>query len=99
MNNNKTVFFAIGVLLIILGVFMLIPFFVQWIYDEKNSTFLSSSSITVFIGILLVLTNLEENKQMNLQHAFLLTALSWLSIAIFGCLPFLMSSLNLSFFD
>ena len=99
MNNNKTVFFAIGVLLITLGTFMLIPFFVQFIYDERNSTFLSSASITIFIGILLVLTNLEENKKLNLQQAFLLTTLSWLSIAIFGCIPFLLSNLNLSIVD
>ncbi len=99
MNNNKTVFFAIGVLLIILGAFMLIPFFIQFIYDEKNSAFLSSASVTVFMGVLLVLTNLEENKKLNLQQAFLLTTLSWLSIAIFGCLPFLFSSLNLSLVD
>ena len=99
MSNNKTVFFAIGVLLITLGVFMLIPFFVQFIYDEKNSTFLSSASITIFIGILLVLSNLEENKKLNLQQAFLLTTLSWLSIAIFGCIPFLLSNLNLSVAD
>ena len=99
MNNNKTVFFAIGVLLITLGIFMLIPFFVQFIYDERNGTFLSSASITIFIGILLVLTNLEENKKLNLQQAFLLTTLSWLSIAIFGCIPFLLSNLNLSIVD
>jgi len=99
MNNSKTVFFAIGVLLIILGTFMLIPFFVQIIYDEKNSTFIASASVTIFIGILLVLTNLEENRKLNLQEAFLLTTLSWLSIAIFGCLPFLLSDLNLSFVD
>ena len=99
MNNNKTVFFAIGVLLVILGAFMLIPFFVQFIYDEKNNTFLSSASVTAFIGILLVLTNLEEDKKLNLQQAFLLTTLSWLSIAIFGCIPFLLSNLNLSFVD
>ena len=99
MNNNKTVFFAIGVLLITLGTFMLIPFFVQFIYDERNSTFLSSASITIFIGILLVLTNLEENKKLNLQQAFLLTTLSWLSIAIFGSIPFLLSNLNLSVVD
>ena len=99
MNNYKTVFFAIGVLLIILGAFMLIPFFVQFIYGEKNSTFLSSASVTAFIGILLVLTNLEENRKINLQQAFLLTTLSWLSIAIFGCIPFLLSDLNLSFVD
>ena len=99
MNNNKTVFFAIGVLLIILAAFMLIPFFVQFIYGEKNSTFLPSASVTAFIGILLVLTNLEENRKLNLQQAFLLTTLSWLSIAIFGCLPFLFSNLDLSFVD
>jgi len=99
MNNNKTVFFAIGVLLITLGAFMLIPFFVQFIYDERNDTFLSSASITIFIGILLVLTNLEENKKLNLQQAFLLTTLSWLSIAVFGSIPFLLSNLNLSIVD
>ena len=99
MNNYKTVFFAIGVLLVILGAFMLIPFFVQFIYDEKNNTFLLSASVTAFIGTLLVLTNLEENKKLNLQQAFLLTTLSWLGIAIFGCLPFLLSNLNLSLVD
>jgi len=99
MSNNKTVFFAIGVLLITLGTFMLIPFIVQFIYDERNGTFLSSASITIFIGILLVLTNLEENKKLNLQQAFLLTTLSWLCIAIFGSIPFLLSNLNLSIVD
>ena len=99
MNSYKTVFFSIGVLLIILGLFMLIPFFVQLIYDEKNTTFVSSFSVTVFIGILLVLTNLHDNKKLNLQQAFLLTTLSWLSIAIFGCLPFALSNLNLTLVD
>jgi len=99
MNNNKTVFFAIGVLLIILGAFMLIPFFVQFLYGERNSTFLTSASVTAFIGVLLVLTNLEENRKLNLQQAFLLTTLSWLSIALFGCLPFAFSALDLSIVD
>ena len=78
---------------------MLIPFFVQFLYEENNNIFFSSASVTAFIGILLVLTNLEENKKLNLQQAFLLTTLSWLSIAIFGCIPFLLSDLNLSFVD
>jgi len=99
MNNYKTVFFSIGILLIILGVFMIIPFFIQIIYDQKNSTFLSSASITIFIGILLVLTNLEENRKLSLQQAFILTTLAWISIAIFGSLPFVLSDLNLSLVD
>ena len=78
---------------------MLIPFFVQFLYGEENNIFLSSATVTVFIGILLVLTNLEESRKLNLQQAFLLTTLSWLSIAIFGCIPFLLSDLNLSLID
>ena len=78
---------------------MLIPFFAQFIYGEENSIFLSSATVTIFMGVLLVLTNLEENRKLNLQQAFLLTTLSWLSIAIFGCIPFLLSDLNLSFVD
>ena len=78
---------------------MLIPFIVEFIYDEKNSTFLSSSALTTFMGILLVLANLEENRKLNLQQAFLLTTLSWLSIAIFGSMPFIFSSLDLSIVD
>jgi len=78
---------------------MLIPFIVEFIYDEENSSFLSSSALTTFIGTLLVLTNLEENRKLNLQQAFLLTTLSWLSIGIFGSIPFIFSDLNLSIVD
>ena len=99
MNNYRTVFFSTGILLIILGISMLIPFFVQYIYDEINSIFLSSASVSAFIGILLTLTNFDENQKLNLQQAFLLTVLSWLSIAAFGCLPFFLSDLNLSLVD
>ena len=39
---------------------------------------------------------MDHQKKLNLQQAFLLTALSWLGIAIFGSLPFIFSSLELS---
>ena len=51
MNNYKTIFFSIGVLLIILGAFMLIPFFVQFIYGEENGSFLPSYIISTKNGI------------------------------------------------
>ena len=56
---------------------VLIPFLVQIFYDEKGNTFISSAFITSFIGILLILTNSEDEKKLNLQQAFLLTTLSW----------------------
>ena len=97
MSNYKTVFFTLGILQIILGIFMLIPTIVQFIYDEFDSSFFGASIITIIFGTLFFLSNLDHQKKLNLQQAFLLTALSWLSIAIFGSLPFIFSSENFSF--
>ena len=96
MATNKTVFFIIGILLVILGSFMLAPYFVQLLYDEKSHSFLSSAFLTVFVGILFILANLEDEFRLNLQQTFLFSTLAWLSIAIFGSLPFLLSTLDLT---
>ena len=96
MSNYKTVFFTLGVLQIILGIFMLIPIIVQFYYSEIDSSFFGSSIITIIIGTLFFLSNLDHDKKLNLQQAFLVTSLSWLSIAIFGSLPFIFSNVNFS---
>ena len=97
MSNYKTVFFTLGILQIILGIFMLIPIIVQFIYNEVDSSFFGASIVTIIFGTLFFLSNLDHDKKLNLQQAFLLTALSWLSIAIFGSLPFVFSSIEFSF--
>ena len=97
MSNYKTVFFTLGILQIILGIFMLIPLIAQFFYNEIDASFFGSSIVTIIFGTLFFLSNLDHNKKLNLQQAFLLTALSWLNIAIFGSLPFIFSSINFSF--
>ena len=99
MSNYKTVFFTLGVLQIILGISMVIPIIIQIIYGELDSSFIGASIITIIFGTLFFLSNLDHQKKLNLQQAFLLTALSWLSIAIFGSLPFIFSNLQLSLTD
>ena len=97
MSNYKTVFFTLGILQVILGIFMLIPIIGQFFYNEIDSSFFSASIVTIIFGTLFSLSNLDHEKKLNLQQAFLLTTLSWLSIAIFGSLPFIFSNLNFSF--
>ena len=97
MSNYKTVFFTLGILQIILGIFMLIPIIVQFFYNKIDSSFLGASIVTIIFGTLFFLSNLDHDKKLNLQQAFLLTALSWLSIAIFGSLPFVFSDIRFSF--
>ena len=99
MSNYKTVFFTLGILQIILGISMIFPIIIQIIFEELNSSFISASLITIIFGTLFLLSNLDQDKKLNLQHAFLLTALSWISVAIFGSLPFIFSDLNLSITD
>ena len=99
MSNYKTVFFTLGLLQIILGLSMIIPIFAQVIYNELDAGFIGSGIISIIFGMLFYLSNLDHDKKINLQQAFLLTSLSWLSIAIFGSLPFIFSELNLKVVD
>jgi len=99
MSNYKTVFFTLGILQIILGIFMIIPIITQVIYGEFDSSFVIALIITFIFGILFLISNLDHDKKINLQQAFLLTSLSWISVAIFGSLPFFFSKLDLSFTD
>ena len=96
MATNKTVFFLIGILLIVLGTSMLAPYMLQVIFKEGSHSFISASFVTIFIGVLFILANLEREFKLNLRQTFLFSSLAWLMIASFGSLPFLLSTQNFS---
>ncbi|MDB9742937.1 TrkH family potassium uptake protein [Pelagibacteraceae bacterium] len=97
MAINKTVFFMIGVLLVVLGAFMLVPYIMQLLYNENSHSFIASSFVTIFIGILFILANLDKEFRLNLRQTFLFSTLSWLMVAVFGSLPFLLSPQEFTF--
>ena len=97
MATNKTVFFLIGILLIVLGVSMLAPYSMQIIFKEDSHSFISSSFVTIFIGILFVLANLEKEFKLNLRQTFLFSTLAWVMVAVFGSLPFVLSTMGFTF--
>ena len=97
MATNKTVFFLIGILLIVLGASMLAPYALQVVLDEGSHSFISASFVTIFIGILFILANLDKEFKLNLRQTFLFSSLAWVTVAAFGSLPFLLSTQNFSF--
>ena len=97
MATNKTVFFMIGVLLVVLGFSMLIPYSMQLIYSENSHSFVSSSFVTIFIGVLFILANLEREFRLSLRQTFLFSTLAWFMVAIFGSLPFILSPKEFTF--
>ena len=73
----------------VLGIAMLFPAFLDMYYTGVNwSIFLSSSIVTMFIGLSLFLANRGKIKDISLQQAYLLTVLSWSSVALLASLPF-----------
>ena len=80
---------------------MLISGLVDLAKDNPNwINFFSASIITLFIGMSVFLATREKRDQnLDLRQAFLLTTLSWIAVALFGALPFYLSSLNLSLTD
>ena len=97
MATNKTVFFLIGILLVVLGLSMLVPYSMQLMYHENSHSFVSSSFITIFIGILFILSNLDKEFRLTLRQTFLFSSLAWFMVAIFGSLPFILSPKEFTF--
>ena len=97
MATNKTVFFFFFFLLIVLGAAMLAPYFLQIYYKEGSHSFISASFVTMFIGVLFILANLEKDFKLNLKQTFLFSSLAWVMVATFGSLPFLLSTQDFNF--
>ena len=95
------IIYLIGMLLCILSLFMMIPAFVDWLYGNNDwPAFVGASLLTLFVGAILYLSNKDSTTEhLELRQAFLLTNSAWISIALFGSLPFLLSEIDMSFTD
>ena len=69
----------------------------QIILKEKSHSFISSSFVTIFIGVFSFWLILKKNLKLNLRQTFLFSSLAWIMVAIFGSLPFLLSAQEFSF--
>ena len=100
MRDFRSILNIIGILICIESIAMLIPMFFDLYYGNYDwLQFFYSSLITFFIGIILYFSFRKKNIKLGIRQAFLLTNSAWISIAIFGSLPFLLSDIDMSFVD
>ncbi|MGY9025651.1 MAG: TrkH family potassium uptake protein [Candidatus Pelagibacterales bacterium] len=102
MFNFKLILNVLGVLLIALSALMLLPVFVDLI--NSNQTWLSFFIASMFclgFGISLFLSTRsgDDDDKFSIKDAFLLTTSSWLTIALFGAIPFYISEIGFSLTD
>ncbi|MFM2044913.1 MAG: putative trk system potassium uptake protein TrkH [Pseudomonadota bacterium] len=96
----RPIFYVIGSLLLVLAVAKLFPLLVDLAAGEKDwQVFAVSGALTLFFGVLLMLTNRQATVTFNLRQTFVLTTVSWVVICLFSAMPFMFSDARLGFAD
>ena len=90
-----------GNILFLEGVMLLIPLICSLIYGEKSSifSFLITMAITLSVGLVLSTFFRTKDRDVFAREGFAIVALSWLSMSIFGALPFVLSGSIPSYVD
>ena len=100
MDGIRVVGLINGVLLVSVAAFMLIPAVADLVANDPDwFNFLAAAFITGFVGGLLILANQTDHLVLGNREAFLVTVSGWILVAAFGALPFVFSSLDLSYTD
>lgn len=94
MVNIVPVFRVIGALLIAFAAFMLAPLLVATdLLIQPGASFILSALVTAFAGLtLMALSPQRGNFELTRRQGFLVTALSWTVLPVFGSLPLVMGA-------
>lgn len=97
--NISLVLNLTGVVLLFSSLFMLVPFFTSFFYRGGDlSAFGISFAITFLAGLFLYfVTKSQEKIELKHRDGFAVVTISWLVMAMFGCLPYMLSGVALSF--
>ncbi len=96
--NYRAVGRVLGYLLLFEALFMLIPLAVSIFYRENDYySFTVGAAITALAAIFVLSSVKSASRDMGKREGYLLTATVWIVFSIFGMIPFMVSSLSLSF--
>lgn len=86
----KPVLFLVGLILLITAGMMLLPMSVDLYYGSEDwRAFAASCALSAVIGSILTYTSRKSpNTGLTLRQAFVLTPLTWLSVAMISAMPF-----------
>lgn len=98
--NFRPILFVIGILLTTLSISMMLPAVADAVSGNRDwKVFLVASMATLFIGVMLLLSNQQRQFNLELKQAFILTTFSWVILTSFAALPFVFSDLDMSYTD
>ncbi|MDO5826454.1 MAG: TrkH family potassium uptake protein [Methanosphaera sp.] len=102
VNEYKVIAYYIACVLILVGLFMLIPIANAIIFHDLDKylySFIISSGLSIIIGLVLYYkTEYDKKMRLSLKASLFFVMLIWLITALFAALPFLISG-DMSFID
>lgn len=99
--HPATIIRVLGILLVIYSMALLPPVLVSiWYRDDHHHIFLITMIITLSTGLLMWLASRNKKQDLRTRDGFVVTAMFWLVLGLFGAIPFILSdALNLSVTD
>jgi trk system potassium uptake protein TrkH len=91
MLHFKAIGKIMGALLFILGSLMLPAAAISWLYQEDSSPILIAAAISLGMGLFLFFSLSKEEPLIRKREGYLIVALSWILMSIFGMIPFIIS--------
>ena len=97
--NYRMIKYTLGWLMLFEAAFFLLPLITGIIYWERETlSFLYSILAVGAVGALFVLKK-PENTKLYSRDGFMIVALSWIVLSLFGALPFLLSGATENYID
>ncbi len=98
--NYRMIKYTLGWLLLFESGFFILPIATGIAYDEWREllSFVWSNLIAGGVGMLLILKK-PKHTTLYSRDGFVIVALSWIFLSLFGCLPFMFSGSTTSFID
>ena len=101
MLDLRPVGYVIGLLVAVLGLFMVLPLLVDLAEGRgQGMVFLQAGLITFLTGAMIALACANGVKEgLSIQQTFMLTTGVWMLLPLFGALPFMLGATQSSFTD
>ncbi len=99
--NFRLIVHIIGAVLLFEGLFMLLPAGYAFFTNGREfSDLLSASFTTIGAGLLsFYVTNRNLNRELQVREAFIMVSFAWISICLFGALPYIFNHSMAGFID
>lgn len=97
--NTKMIRYILGWLLIFEAIFFVIPIITALIYKEQAVISFAICAVICLIAGKLLSLKKPKNTTLYSKEGFVIAALSWIVMSIFGALPFVMTNVTNSYID